>query len=95
MSAVLCKTQYKHWYQKRFQAARCDPEIQVPKALGLERPFRCSWAQYTVDKSRRHNHSMARTHHTAWTPPSLPDSIVLLGGFYSAAPLTAEIVPGI
>ena len=32
--------------------------------------------------------------HTAWTPPSLPDSIVLLGGWDSAAELTAEIVPG-
>ena len=31
----------------------------------------------------------------AWTPPSLPDSIVLLGGGYdAAAELTAEIVPG-
>ena len=48
---------------------------------------------------------MVRYHHTAWTPPSLPDSIVLLGGRNSAAKLTAakftaaqrtaEIVPGI
>ena len=38
---------------------------------------------------------MARRYHTAWTPPSLPDSIVLLGGFSSAASLTAESVPGI
>ena len=30
----------------------------------------------------------------AWTPPSLPDSIVLLGGSSSAAELTAETVPG-
>ena len=30
----------------------------------------------------------------AWSPPSLPDSIVLLGGFDGAAELTAEIVPG-
>merc|ERR1719151_488900 len=37
---------------------------------------------------------MARARHTAWTPPSLPDSIVLLGGIGSAAQLTAEIVPG-
>ena len=42
-----------------------------------------------------HNHSMARAYHTAWTPPSLPDSIVLLGGQNIAARLTAEIVPGI
>ena len=34
---------------------------------------------------------------TAWTPPSLPDSIVLLGGWngFDAAFLDAEIVPGI
>jgi len=38
--------------------------------------------------------SVARYYHTAWTPPSLPDSIVLLGGKKSAAGLTAEIVPG-
>ena len=30
----------------------------------------------------------------AWVPPSLPDSIVLLGGVGDAAKLTAEIVPG-
>ena len=29
-----------------------------------------------------------------WTPPSHPDSIVLLGGEDGAAKLTAEIVPG-
>ena len=36
-----------------------------------------------------------RIFHTAWTPTSLPDSIVLFGGFSSAASLTAESVPGI
>ena len=30
----------------------------------------------------------------AWTPSSLPDSIVLLGGVENAAKFTAEIVPG-
>ena len=30
----------------------------------------------------------------AWTPTSLPNSIVLLGGADDAAKLTAEIVPG-
>ena len=30
----------------------------------------------------------------AWVPPSLPNSIVLLGGADDAAELTAEIVPG-
>ena len=29
-----------------------------------------------------------------WTPTSLPNSIVLLGGVHKAAKLTAEIVPG-
>ena len=47
---------------------------------------------------------MARYWHTAWTPTSLPDSIVLLGGTANAGPgpgpdvgpeLTAEIVPGV
>ena len=32
---------------------------------------------------------MARVYHTAWTPTSLPGSIVLLGGG-----TTAEVVPG-
>ena len=36
---------------------------------------------------------MARIAHVAWSPPSLPDSIVLLGGS-GAAETTAEIVPG-
>ena len=30
----------------------------------------------------------------AWSPTSLPDSIVLLGGWDGAVHLTAEIVPG-
>ena len=38
---------------------------------------------------------MERWTHTAWTPPSLPDSIVLLGGANTATRLTAEIVPGV
>ena len=41
-----------------------------------------------------HNHSVTRTEHTAWTPPSLPNSIMLLGRYDNAAALTAEIVPG-
>ena len=38
---------------------------------------------------------MERSRHTAWTPTSLPDSIVLLGGIGSEVRLTAEIVPGV
>jgi len=38
--------------------------------------------------------STARVAHVGWVPPSLPDSIVLLGGSANAAKLTAEIVPG-
>ena len=37
--------------------------------------------------------SAARDSHVAWVPPSLPNSIVLLGG-WGASHLTAEIVPG-
>ena len=37
---------------------------------------------------------MARARHTAWTPQSRPDSIMLLGGWDGATELTAEIVPG-
>ena len=44
-------------------------------------------------------HSKARYGLTAWTPPSLRNSIVLLGGFMAhmgdAAELDAEIVPGL
>ena len=36
----------------------------------------------------------ARQEHTAWTPSSQPDSIVLMAGEDSAAELSAEIVPG-
>ena len=42
----------------------------------------------------KHNHSVKRSHHTAWTPQSLPNSIMLLGGWTDAADLTAVIVPG-
>ena len=42
-----------------------------------------------------HNYSVARSWHTAWTPASLPNSIVLLGGLNNSAMLTAEILPGI
>ena len=38
--------------------------------------------------------STARVSHVAWSPQSLPNSIVLLGGEDGAAKLTAEIVPG-
>ena len=48
---------------------------------------------------------MQRRAHTAWTPPSLPNSIVVLGGGFGfggwggaavgGVPFTAEIVPGI
>ena len=37
---------------------------------------------------------MVRRGHVAWTPTSLPNSIVLLGGWDNAAQFTAEIVPG-
>ena len=37
--------------------------------------------------------SSARSYHTAWTPPSDPDSIVLLGGG-DRFDLAAEILPG-
>lgn len=33
---------------------------------------------------------MARGHHTAWTPPSLNDTLVLLGGFSSWEELTGQ-----
>ena len=36
---------------------------------------------------------MARQSHTAWTPPTLPDSVVLLGGEGSGF-FSAEAVPG-
>ena len=35
-----------------------------------------------------HNHSVPRSFHVAWVPPSIPNSIVLLSGD------TAEILPG-
>ena len=38
--------------------------------------------------------SAPRDAHKAWTPPSFPNSIVLLGGWDDAAKLSAEIVPG-
>jgi len=53
-----------------------------------------SWVAGNTSWTPFHTMSVARGYHTAWTPPSLPDSIVLLGGYGSAAELTAETVPG-
>ena len=46
------------------------------------------------DFYNKHNYSVERSGHTAWTPPSPPNSLLLLGGWGDAAKLTAEIVPG-
>jgi len=53
-----------------------------------------SWVAGSTSWTHLPTMSMWRGYHTAWTPPSLPDSIVLLGGDGSAAKLTAEILPG-
>ena len=39
-------------------------------------------------------HSYTRHYHVAWAPPTLPDSVVLLGASTNPAYYTAEIVPG-
>ena len=49
-------------------------------------------ASFTLIKNSLN--SVKRFGHVQWTPPSLPNSIVLLGGVDNAAKLTAEIVPG-
>ena len=36
---------------------------------------------------------MARSFHTAWTPPASPNSLVLLGGGQSSADLSVEVLP--
>jgi len=51
------------------------------------------WVAGNTSWTPFHTMSVARIFHTAWTPPSLPDSIVLLGGRGRAARLTAERVP--
>merc|ERR1711971_1495553 len=53
-----------------------------------------SWVAGDTSWTPFHTMSVTRNAHTAWTPPSLPDSIVLLGGYGNAAELTAETVPG-
>jgi len=53
-----------------------------------------SWTRGSTSWTHLHTTSTARLGHVAWSPPSLPDSIVLLGGFDIAARFTAEIVPG-
>ena len=47
-----------------------------------------------VHNSKNPINSWARAQHTAWMPPSLPDSIILLGGDTRKTELTAEILPG-
>ena len=36
---------------------------------------------------------MARSFHTAWTPPAYPNSLFLLGGGQSTADLSVEVLP--
>ena len=72
---------------------------QNPASLGEEAPGGPTCTQqghpitsFTLIKNSLR--SVARIDHVAWTPSSLPNSIVLLGGVDDAAQLTAEIVPG-
>jgi len=51
------------------------------------------WTHGSTNWTHLHTTSAARDSHVAWVPPSLPNSIVLLGG-WGASHLTAEIVPG-
>ena len=57
-----------------------------------------SWVAGNTSWTPFHTMSVRRSGPTAWTPPSLPDSIVLLGGCcsctLSTAEFTAETVPG-
>ena len=72
-----------------------NPELD---GLILRPPFRFF---HVVCVKSLHNCSLPRVYHTAWTPPSLPDTIVLLGGACGDGELgcreslTAEIWSGI
>jgi len=57
-----------------------------------------AWSGGSTSWTHLYTTSVARIDHVAWPPPSLPDSIVLLGGYDGggrddAAQFTAEIVP--
>ena len=58
------------------------------------------WHDEVLEETRIHFylvpllHSYTRYYHVAWTPPSLPDSVVLLGHYTGTAERNAEIVPG-
>ena len=53
------------------------------------------WGSVEGDRVKTKNPSVARGAHTAWTPPSQPNSIVLLGGISGETVVnTTEIVPG-
>merc|ERR1719153_1876946 len=52
------------------------------------------WTHGSTNWTHLHTTSAARDSHVAWVPPSLPNSIVLLGGRDVAVEFTAEIVPG-
>ena len=43
--------------------------------------------------SNANGHRVARSYHTAWTPPAYPNSLLLLGGGESPADLSVEILP--
>merc|ERR1712110_1216527 len=53
-----------------------------------------SWVAGNNSRTPLYTMSMARIFHTAWTPPSLPNSIVVLGGWNAGTRENAEIVPG-
>jgi len=66
------------------------PPHTVPETCISWKPGNTSWTHF-------HTMSAKRYLHVAWTPPSHPNSIVLLGGGISTnneTTLTAEIVPG-
>ena len=67
------------------------PELDSPLHYEVQSKLAYSLIMHLFYK---HNHSVARSYHTAWTPPSLPNSIVLLGGKGSGERL-AEILPGV
>ena len=50
-------------------------------------------SSYDNVESNTNGHRVARSYHTAWTPPAYPNSLLLLGGGESSADLSVDILP--
>ena len=85
---------WRIWYLCHLHPVGCRWHY-LDSSIHHEVPCQCTCTSSFQHISSSHWCSVARFGHTAWTPPTLPNSIVLLGGYRETpAEFTAENVPG-